>query len=126
MEDTMRIDKYLWCVRVYKTRTLATEACKNGRVHMKENAVKASQKVKEGNLINVRRGGLHMQFKVKAILKSRVGAKLVEQYLEDLTPQEEYDKEFLVKKKQSEYRDRGMGRPTKKERREIEDFKTNV
>lgn len=126
MEDTMRIDKYLWCVRVYKTRSMATEACKKGKVIVNENISKASQKVKEGDFINVRRGNLHMQFRVKAILKNRVGAKLVEQYLDDLTPQEEYDKEFLVKKKASEYRDRGLGRPTKKERREIDDFKTNV
>ncbi len=126
MEDTMRIDKFLWCVRVYKTRSISTDACKNGRVELNEKTVKASQKVKEGDLINVRRGSVHMQFKVKAILKSRVGAKLVEQYLDDLTPQEEYDKEFLVKKKASEYRDRGMGRPTKRERREIDDFKTNM
>ena len=126
MEDTMRIDKYLWCVRVYKTRSMSTDACKNGRVELNEKAAKASQKVKEDDLINVRRGSLHMQFKVKAILKNRVGAKLVEQYLDDLTPQEEYDKECLVKKKASEYRDRGMGRPTKRERREIDDFKTNM
>jgi ribosome-associated heat shock protein Hsp15 len=126
MEDTMRIDKYLWCVRVYKTRSMSTDACKNGRVELNEKSVKASQKVKEGDSISVRRGSLKMQFKVKAILKNRVGAKLVEQYLEDLTPQEDYDKEFLAKKKASEYRDRGLGRPTKKERREIDDFKTNV
>ena len=120
MSDTARIDKYLWAVRVFKTRTEATDACKGNKVKVDGVAVKPSRPVKVGNTIEVRKGSVQYIYKVKALLENRVGARLVPEYAENLTPQSELDKlkapveTFFVK------RDRGSGRPTKKDRRTIE------
>ena len=115
MSDTARIDKYLWAVRVFKTRTEATDACKGNKVKVDGVAVKPSRPVKVGNTIEVRKGSVQYIYKVKALLENRVGARLVPEYAENLTPQSELDKlrapveTFFLK------RDRGMGRPTKKD-----------
>ena len=120
MSDTARIDKYLWAVRVFKTRTEATDACKGNKVKVDGVAVKPSRPVKVGNTIEVRKGSVQYIYKVKALLENRVGARLVPEYAEDLTPQSELDKlrapveTFFLK------RDRGMGRPTKKDRRDMD------
>jgi len=114
-----RIDKFLWSVRVYKTRAQATEACRKGRVMIDEMSVKPSRTVVPGDVIRVRKAPVYYAYRVIEPIQKRVGAKLVENYMEDVTPQEELDKlemqdDFFVK------REKGTGRPTKKERRELE------
>lgn len=121
--EGIRIDKWLWAVRVFKTRSLAAAACKGGRVKIDGQNVKASREVKEGETISISLTSYTRTLKVKALLNNRVGAKLVDDYIEDLTPREEYDKEKLKRELNLEYRQRGEGRPTKKERRVIERLK---
>ena len=117
-----RIDKYLWAVRIFKTRALASEACKKGRVMISEMSVKPSRTIVPGDIITVRKAPVNYAYKVLDPIQKRVGAKLVDQYMEDITPQEELDKlamkdDFFVS------RDRGAGRPTKKERRLLDNLK---
>ena len=120
--DTTRIDKYLWAIRVYKTRTEATDACKGGKVDVNGADVKPSREVKAGDVISVRKGSVHYTYKVLAPLEKRVGAKEVEKYALNQTPESELAKlrapveTFFIK------RDRGMGRPTKKDRRQMDDL----
>ena len=121
--DTIRIDKWLWAVRLYKTRTQASDACRGGKVKMDGQNVKPSRDIRVGEEIEVQMGIVRKKVAVKAILKNRVGAKLVENYMEDLTPVEEYDKLDLLKQLNYERRDRGTGRPTKKNRRDISKLK---
>ena len=121
--DSIRIDKWLWAVRLFKTRSQAAAACKGGRVKIDGQNVKASREVKEDEEINVSMTTYIKTVKVKALLKNRVGAKLVDNYLEDLTSQEEYEKDKMKRELNQEYRERGEGRPTKKERRIIERLK---
>jgi len=117
--EAPRIDKWLWAVRVFKTRSLATEACKAGKIRVAENAVKPSREVRQGMVISVQAGPITRTLKVVQLLQNRVGAKLVSEYMQDLTPEEEYAKLELIKQ-QPFRRDRGAGRPTKKERRDID------
>ena len=121
--DTPRIDKYLWAVRLYKTRSLATEACRCGHVRMGGQPLKASHEIKEGEVYEISIEQLHKVVQVKKILDHRVGAALVPDYLVDLTPREEYERIQMVRQYSFEKRDRGIGRPTKRDRREIEGFK---
>ena len=123
MDKSVRIDKWLWCVRLYKTRTLSAEACSGGKVTIDDVNVKPSRAVKVGDIIKVHQPPLWRTVKVVDILENRVGAKVVPQYMEDLPPQEEYDKVEFVRMMNMERRDRGTGRPTKKERREIDRLK---
>ncbi len=123
MAEGVRIDKWLWAVRLYKTRSQATEACKAGRIKIDDKAVKASREVKIAEIISFNKDGITRTVKVKELLKNRVGAKLVEIYMEDLTPQEEYDKQKMIKNRNFEYRGRGIGRPTKRDRRYIDKLK---
>ncbi len=116
----MRIDKFLWSVRIFKTRTVASEACKSCRVTMSGQFVKSSRDVKEGDIIEVKKNPIWRKYKVKKLLKSRVGAKLVEEHVEDLTPKEELEKLEMIRKSGILSRPRGYGRPTKKDRRDIE------
>jgi ribosome-associated heat shock protein Hsp15 len=126
MEDKeVRVDKWLWAVRLYKTRTLATEACKAGRVKIAGQPIKASRVLKIGDEIEVHLGSLNKTVKVKELLHNRVGPKLVEQYLIDLTPIEEYERLELIREFNYEKRPRGTGRPTKLDRRQIERLKEN-
>lgn len=126
MSETARIDKYLWSIRVFKTRSEATDACKGNKVKVDGVAVKPSRLIKVGNTIEVRKGAIQYIYKVKALLENRVGAKLVPDYAENLTPQSELDKlkapveTFFLK------RDRGMGRPTKKDRRDMDVIWDNI
>ena len=120
MSDTARIDKYLWAVRVFKTRTEATDACKGNKVKVDGVAVKPSRPVKVGNTIEVRKGSVQYIYKVKALLENRVGARLVPEYAENLTPQSELDKLRAPVETFFLTRDRGMGRPTKKDRRDMD------
>lgn len=123
MSAGVRIDKWLWSVRLFKTRSQATEACKSNKVHIDDQAVKPSREVHVGDTIVVHSQQITRTVQVKEILNSRVGAKLVENYLVDLTPQEEFDRQKFAREINFEYRDRGIGRPTKKERRLIEKLK---
>jgi len=118
----MRIDKYLWSIRLFKTRSIATEACKKGHVKMLEKSCKPSKEVYGNELILVRKNQINYKIQVLDIPESRVGAKLVDLYRKDLTPKEEFDKTELLKYSKDYYRKKGAGRPTKKDRRDIEDY----
>jgi len=118
----MRIDKYLWCIRFYKTRSIATEACKKGKVKINESSVKASKIVFNGEKISVRKDQINYQIEVLDLPTSRLGAKLVDLYRKDLTTKEEFEKFELLKYSKDFYRKKGTGRPTKKDRRDIEDY----
>ena len=118
-----RIDKWLWCMRVFKTRTIATEACKKGRVTINGVAIKPSRPIKVGETVEVKKTPITYTFKVLAISNGRLGAKLVPEYLENLTPQSQYD--LLEMSRISGFVDRskGLGRPTKREGRELAKFR---
>ena len=118
-----RVDKWLWCMRVFKTRTIATDACKKGRVTINGSIIKPSRTIKVGETIEVRKPPITFTFKVLGIPNGRLGAKLVPEYLENLTPQSQYD--ILEMSRLSGFVDRskGMGRPTKREGRELSKFR---
>lgn len=118
----MRVDKFLWSVRFYKTRTIATDEIKKNRVSIGEHPVKASREVMEGDVIKIRKNQIDYQIKILQIPKSRVGAKLVPLYIKDVTEKEQYDLLKMRQLTQSYYRQKGEGRPTKKDRRDIDDF----
>ena len=120
----MRIDSYLWCIRFYKTRSIATNACKKGAVKVNDITVKPSRQVFHGDVLKLRKQQIHYVFKVLDLPKSRLGAKLVDLYRKDLTPKEAFDNVELLKYAKDYYRKKGTGRPTKKDRRNIEDFTT--
>ena len=119
MED-IRLDKYLWAVRIFKTRSDAADAVRNNRVTVNNSYAKPSREVKIGDIIAVRRQAVTYQYKVLDLVTSRQGAKLVPQYCLDITPQEELDKFNVPRETIFVFRDRGTGRPTKKERRELD------
>lgn len=123
--NKVRIDKWLWSVRLFKSRSMATDACKAGKIKIKENNAKPSYLVTVGDVIEVKKNGFNLIFKVVNIIDKRVSAVLAAPCFEDLTPMEELNKykEWFVGKAGAEFRQRGEGRPTKKERREIDDFK---
>lgn len=118
----MRIDKYLWCVRYYKTRTLATTACKKGQVRVNQEIVKPSREVYALDTIELRKHQINYKLTVNDIPKSRVAAKLVDIYRTDITPKEQFEVQELLKYSKDYYRKKGVGRPTKKDRRDIDDF----
>ena len=119
----MRIDKYLWTVRYFKTRSLATEACKKGHVKLNGTNVKPAKEVYTGEKISVRKNQINYQIEIIDIPKNRVGAKLVDLYRKDTTPKEAFEAQELLKYSKDYYRKKGVGRPTKKDRRAIEDFR---
>jgi ribosome-associated heat shock protein Hsp15 len=123
MEVGVRIDKWLWAVRIFKTRSQATLACRSGKVKISDHAVKPSHDIKTGEIITVSLPTVLRTMKVTAFIENRVSAKLVPDYLEDLTPKEEYDKARGLHDHSFEFRPRGLGRPTKRERRTIENLK---
>ncbi len=123
MEMNIRIDKWLWAVRIFKTRTQATDACKSGKVKVNEQSVKASREIVQGCIITVNLKHLKKTVKVLGLLNNRVGAKLVPEYMEDLTPDEEYDKLKIKRELNYESWQSGYGRPTKKARRQIDKLK---
>ena len=116
-KNTTRIDKWLWAVRIYKTRSIATEACAGGKVKIDGNTVKASRMVRKGDIIQVRKRVIKYEYKVLKIAAKRMGAKLVPAFLKDITPKEELDKLESAHKQPIQTREKGQGRPTKKERR---------
>lgn len=121
----MRIDKYLWCVRYFKTRNIATNACKKGHIRVNDAIVKPSREVYPMDKITVRLNQVNYQLTVLDIPKSRVGAKLVDIYRTDTTPKSEFEAQELLKYSKDYYRQKGEGRPTKKDRREIDGYLEN-
>ncbi len=118
----MRIDKYLWSVRYFKTRSMATNACKKGLVKIKGTAVKPSREVYPQEEISVRKKQITYQLVVNDLPESRVSAKLVDIYRTDITPKSEFEAQELLKYSRDYYRKKGEGRPTKKDRRDIDQF----
>ena len=124
--EEVRIDKYLWSIRVYKTRSEATDACKGGKIRLNGGDVKPSKTVKVGDILVARKGPVTYTYRILQLIDKRQGAKLVPNYAENLTPQEELDKlrapveTFFLK------RDRGAGRPTKKDRRQMDSLWSNL
>ena len=123
MADTVRIDKWLWAIRLFKTRSQAAEACKGGKVKIDGNKVKPSREIKAGDLIEVQHHYIKRILKVLKPAHNRVAAKLVPELMEEHTPAEEFEKLEMMRQLNMERRDRGSGRPTKKERRMIEKLK---
>lgn len=119
----MRVDKFLWCTRYFKTRNQATEACKKGRVTINGRVAKPSREVFPTDELKLRKNQIDYQLQVLDIPESRVGAKLVDLYRKDTTPREAFEHVDLLKHAKEHYRKRGSGRPTKKDRRDIEDYK---
>lgn len=120
--NEVRIDKWLWAMRIFKTRTIATEACKKGRVLMGGVAVKPSRTIKVGDTISVRKPPVTYSFLVKALAQNRLGAKLVPEYMENITPKSELDLLDVVRISGFIDRRKGLGRPTKREGRELAEF----
>lgn len=118
----MRIDKYLWCVRYYKTRSLATAACKKGHIRVNDDIVKPSREIYATDKIELRKNQINYSLTVNDIPPNRVGAKLVDIYRTDTTPKEAFVASELLKYSKDYYRKKGTGRPTKKDRRDIDDF----
>ncbi|MDT0644838.1 RNA-binding S4 domain-containing protein [Zunongwangia sp. F363] len=118
----MRVDKFLWCVRYFKTRSVATNACKQGRVKMDGANVKPSKEVFPGDKVVARKNQVNYEIEILDLPSSRVGAKLVNLYVHDVTPKEEFEKKELLKYSQDYYRKKGTGRPTKKDRRDIDEW----
>ncbi|MBK6526768.1 MAG: RNA-binding S4 domain-containing protein [Crocinitomicaceae bacterium] len=118
----IRIDKYLWAVRLFKTRTQASEACKSQKVLINHEPVKSSREVKKGDVISLKKNTAIFSFRIIELLENRVGAPLVKDYLEDITPidQVEKQKEYLHAKK--EFRDFTLGKPSKTDRRKLRNF----
>lgn len=121
-----RIDKWLWAMRVFKTRTIATDACKKGRVSMGGTNVKPSRCVKPGDIIDVRKPPITYTFRVKALSPGRLGARLVPDYLENITPQAQYDLLEMTRISGFVDRRKGLGRPTKRDSREMSKFREDT
>lgn len=118
----MRIDKYLWCTRYYKTRNTATQACKKGAVKINGSSVKPAREVFPGDEITLRKNQIEYRLTVLELPPNRIGAKLVNLYRVDITPKEAFENKELLEYAKDYYRKKGTGRPTKKDRRDLEDF----
>ncbi len=120
----VRIDKWLWAMRIYKTRTVATDACKKGRITVNNdtNPVKPARVIHVGDTVHVRKPPVTYSFRVKQLTENRLGARLVPEYLENVTPQDQYDLLDVVKISGFVDRRKGLGRPTKREGRELARF----
>lgn len=122
MSESVRIDKWLWAVRIFKTRSKATEACRKGRIEMDELSVKPSREVRQGDVVKVKLAPLARTYKVLGAIEKRVSAKLAAEYVDDITPPEELEMLKVQKEMNLLSRDKGTGRPTKKDRRDLDDF----
>lgn len=120
--NEVRIDKWLWATRIFKTRTIAVEACKKGRISINGTTIKPSRTIKVGEIIEVRKPPITYSFRVKALTDKRMGAKLVPEYLENVTSPEQYELLELSRISGFVNRAKGTGRPTKKERRSLDLF----
>lgn len=119
---SMRIDKFLWCVRYFKTRSIATDEVKKNRVWINDEVAKPSKEVLVGDIVKVRKNQIIYTFEVLQIPQSRMGAKLVSLHIKDRTEKDQLDLLQLRKEAQTHYRKKGLGRPTKKDRRDLDDF----
>lgn len=122
-KEEERIDKWLWAMRVFKTRTISTDNCKKGRVSVGGAVVKPSRVIKVGDIIDVRKPPITYTFRVLRLTENRLGARLVPEYLENLTPQSQYDTLEMVKISGFVDRRKGLGRPTKRDGRELSRFR---
>ena len=125
--DKLRVDKWLWSVRIFKSRSISTEACKSGKVMLDEKNLKPSHLIQVGNILTVKKDGFSLQFKVIKLIEKRVSAVIADTCKENITPESELlkYKDWFIGKARPEWRDKGEGRPTKKERRTLEHFKEN-
>lgn len=124
--EEVRIDKWLWAVRIFKTRTIAVEACKKGRVMIDDVTIKPSRNVRAGDVIQVRKPPVTYSFRVLALADKRMGAKMVPQFMENVTSPDQYELLELNKISGFVDRQRGTGRPTKKERRDLDQFAGSI
>jgi ribosome-associated heat shock protein Hsp15 len=124
MVEKVRIDKWLWAVRIFKTRSKATEACSKGRVMINDLPVKPSREIHTGEVIKVKMPPVTRSYRILAAAEKRMSAKLVPEFVEDITPPEELEN-IKINSSRWIYRKPGTGRPTKKERREMDDFFNN-
>lgn len=122
MNENRRIDKWLWSVRLFKTRTEAADACRGGKIKLNGDAVKAAKELKADDIISFRSGTIGRSIRVVNFPKSRVSAKLVAAFCEDLTPPEEYERQKAEKEFERPFFNTGKGRPTKRDRRKLDDF----
>ena len=124
----VRLDKWMWSVRIFKSRSKATDACKKGRVRMGESILKPSTMIQRGHVLEIRKDGFILTFLVKDLIKKRVSATLAAPCYDNLTPEEELNKfkDWFIGKGPAEKREKGTGRPTKRERREIDEFKDDI
>ncbi len=122
----MRVDKYLWCIRYFKTRSIATKACKEGKVRVNGDLIKPSREIYPMDKITVRKNQINYELVVLDTPDSRIGAKLVDIYRKDTTLKESLQKLDLLKYSKDYYRKKGTGRPTKKDRRDIDDWYTDT
>ena len=120
--DEIRIDKWLFAVRLFKTRGQATEACRRGKIKLNESQAKAAKSIKLGDIINIRQSPMIRSIEVIGLTERRIGAKLVENFAKDITPKEEWDKFYKSKSNRTENQNKSQGRPSKKERRLIDQF----
>ncbi|MBD5295326.1 MAG: RNA-binding S4 domain-containing protein [Bacteroides sp.] len=126
MKTEVRVDKWLWAMRVFKTRSMATDAVKKGRVSMGGTVIKPSRTVKEGDVIEVKKPPITYTFRVKAVSENRLGAKLVPDYLENITPKEQYDLLEMTRISGFVDRRKGLGRPTKRDSRDLAAFREST
>lgn len=119
-KKNIRIDKWLWAVRIFKTRSMATNACKKSKVFINETSVKPSHTVKIGDVIKVIHPPITRTFKVIGLLEKRVSAKIAKDFVEEITPAEEFEKLKAIRNNPLAFREKGTGRPTKRERRKID------
>ena len=122
MVENVRVDKWLWAVRVFKTRSQASEACRKGHVSIGEIPVKPSRIIHSGEILKVRKAPITRSYKILALVEKRMSAKLTVDFIEDVTPGEELELLEMQKNMKWVARERGTGRPTRKDRRELEDF----
>lgn len=125
-KSEVRIDKWIWAVRIFKTRTIAAEACKKGRVMINDVVVKPSRTIKVGDTVKVRKPPITYSFRVLALTENRLGAKLVPDYMENITPKSELDMLDIVRIAGFVDRRKGLGRPTKREGRQLEEFTSSA
>lgn len=123
MEDDVRIDKWLWAVRIFKTRSMASNACKKGRILIDDQQVKPSRHVKIGEVVTVKKKPVFYKYRVTGLIEKRQSATIARENLEDITPEKEMKKLDVQKQVVHEHRPKGQGRPTKKERRLLDRFK---
>ncbi len=121
----VRVDKWLWSVRIFKSRTLSTSACKGGSVKLNDSKLKPSYLLVGGEVLKVSKNGFNLTFKVEKLIEKRVGAPLAIECYKNLTPEAEMNKftDWFVGKSKGEFREKGLGRPTKRQRRDIDKFK---